>query len=188
MSYQTLLNSVFNLPLLTDEAYAVMPTVPSDCLSPFEMIISYDQDIHVMPSLNMDGDYKNPYEKLFYPYEDYPTLTGFLKILAVAMEQDKEARLKASDSIDDAEILIDQIIENHAYPKVEEKRYSIIHDDNGGNLHEILNLSFDSMGVYLSVQALDGLRFRTYFGGGKKHRVRNALLMICFLIKNNKTT
>lgn len=188
MSYQQLLNGVFNLTLPTDESYSVSPTIPFDCISPFEMIISYDQDIHVMPSLNMDGDYKNPYEDLFYSYEDYPTLTGFLKILAIAMEQDKEDRLKASVSIDEAEILIAHIIENHAYPEVEEKRYSIIHDDNGGNLHEILNLSFDSEGVYLSVQALDGLRFRTYFGGGKRHRVRNALLMICYLIKNNKTT
>ncbi len=188
MSYQILLDSVFNLPLPTNESYAVMPTIPSDCLSPFEMIISYDQDIHIMPSLNIEGDYKSPYEELFYSYEEYPVLTGFFKILAVAMEQDKDNGLKASDSLDNAESLIDSIIANNTYPEISEKEYSIIHDDNGGNLHETLNLSFDSEGVYLSVQALDGLRFRTYFGGGKRHRVRNAIMMICYLIKNNKTT
>jgi len=61
---------------------------------------------------------------------------------------------------------------------------SIQHDDTDGEDDGNLYISIDVMGdVYISIDESKPLRFRSYFGGGKSLKVRNALVLLAEAIR-----
>jgi hypothetical protein len=82
--------------------------------------------------------------------------------------------------------LINAIVKEQDYPEVLDGFvYSRLQDDNDGEDTSTLDISFDSVGAYVKVRSLDSLRYRTSYGGGKSDRLRNSLLLICYIIHHN---
>jgi len=195
--FENIINSSFRLDLNGVDTFEITPTVPNSTFNNFVIFIAHDQDIHIMPSINIEagslrnehGEINDVFMDMFFSYEQYPVFTGFLHILAHAIESDNASRQTSVLEPDGAPVtaLIRQIIANREYPCVEQgKSYSRLQDDNGGETSSTLDVAFVSDGVYVKVRSLDSLRFRTYYGGGKSHRVRNVLLILCYLIKNQQ--
>ncbi len=64
--------------------------------------------------------------------------------------------------------------------------YTRLHDDNDGTFTGILSIQFDRNGdayIATDVGKLKNLRFRTFGGGGKSLRVKNALMILALAIK-----
>lgn len=196
-SIEQLLNASYHVYLNGKDYFELTPTVPNDPCNNFSVCIADDQDIHVMASLNMDDSRSRNeqgerifYADMLFSYEQYPIFSGFLHLLAHAIEADNQSRCSSVLELDGKTVktLVDDIIAQHDYPTIEHhKIYSCVQDDNGGDMSSALELSFTPEGAYLKVNSLDSLRFRTYYGGGKKHRVRNVLSLLCYLIEHQKT-
>ncbi len=184
MSYEKLLDGTFNLPIDVEDFFSVVPSSSKDNLPSFDLFLTSDQDIHILPALNFSGISDDYFENMYFSSTEYPNLVYFLKILAIAISKDNTKTNEKNYDIDNPEIIIKNIIENPNIDINIGESFSIVHDDNGGNQNETLLVSFDDNGAYLKINCMDGLRFRTFFGGGKKHRVRNALIAICYLIKH----
>lgn len=186
MYYQSLLESVFEFPFQTEELFSIQPTEPDNKISEFAIYLTQDMDIHIAPSLNFSGNNEDYFENLFFSYYTNPIFTNLLKILAYAIEMDNKFPIYRGFEREKVYIVsdyIDKIIKANDFPDVSGD-YQIVHDDNDGQKTETLQISFCENGVNLRVNAMDGLRFRTYFGGGRHHRTRNALAIICYFLKN----
>lgn len=187
-----LLNAFYSVDLEGVDYFSVAPTVPNDGLSELAICVAHDRDIHVMPCLNPDvtsffdasGEANDIYQEMFFSFEDYPTLTGFFKIAARGIAMDNMlGRITSGVELQDPIALVKQIIQEQDYPSVIDNfAYSRLQDDNDGDDSSTLDISFDSVGAYVKVRSMDSLRYRTSYGGGKSDRLRNSLLLICYLI------
>jgi len=187
-----LLNAFYSIDLEGVDYFSISPTVPNDGLSEFSICVAHDRDIHVMPCLNPDihslfdsnGDANDIYQEMFFSFEEYPILTGFLKITARGIALDNMlGRITSGVNLQDPIALVNQIIQEQDYPSVIDNfAYSRLQDDNDGDVSSTLDISFDSVGAYIKVRSMDSLRYRTSYGGGKSDRLRNCLLLICYLI------
>ena len=187
-----LLNSFYNIGFDGVDYFSVFPTVPNDKISEFAICIAHDRDIHVMPCMNPDvktlrdanGNLNDVYQDMFFSFEEYPTLTGFLKIAARGIGMDNMlGRITSGVELKDPVALVQDIIKEQDYPSVIDGfAYSRLQDDNDGEDTSTLDISFDSVGAYVKVRSLDSLRYRTSYGGGKSDRLRNSLLLICYII------
>ena len=190
-----LLNSFYNIGFDGVDYFSVFPTVPNDKISEFAICIAHDRDIHVMPCMNPDvktlrdanGNLNDVYQDMFFSFEEYPTLTGFLKIAARGIGMDNMlGRITSGVELKDPVALVQDIIKEQDYPSVIDGfAYSRLQDDNDGEDTSTLDISFDSVGAYVKVRSLDSLRYRTSYGGGKSDRLRNSLLLICYIIHHN---
>lgn len=190
-----LLNSFYNIGFDGVNYFSISPTVPDDNMSEFAVCIAHDCDIHVMPCLNPDvtslrdanGNLNDIYQDMFFSFEQYPTLTGFLKIAARAIGMDNMlGKISSGVDLESPVELIQTIISEQDYPEVlNDFVYSRLQDDNDGEDTSTLDISFDSVGAYVKVRSLDSLRYRTGYGGGKSDRLRNSLLLICYIIHHN---
>ena len=190
-----LLNSFYNIGFEGADYFSVFPTVPNDKISAFAICIAHDCDIHVMPCMNpdvetlrdADGNLNDVFQDMFFSFEQYPTLTGFLKIAARGIGMDNMlGRITSGVDLKNPVQIIKEIIEDQDYPSVIDGfAYSRLQDDNDGEKESTLDISFDSVGAYVKVRSLHSLRFRTSYGGGKSDRLRNSLLLICYIIHHN---
>lgn len=190
-----LLNSFYNIGFDGIDYFAISPTVRNDGISEFAICIAHDCDIHIMPCMNpdvttlrdADGNLNDVYQDMFFSFEQYPTLTGFLKIAARGIGMDNMlGRITSGVDLKNPIQLIQEIVVEQDYPSVIDGfAYSRLQDDNDGEDESTLDISFDSVGAYVKVRSLDSLRFRTSYGGGKSDRLRNALLLICYIIHHN---
>lgn len=190
-----LLNSFYSISLDDVDYFSISPTVPNDGISELAICIAHDRDIHVMPCINpdvtslrdADGNMNDIYQDMFFSFEQYPTLTGFLKIAARGIGMDNMlGRITSGVELKDPVALVQDIIKEQDYPSVIDGfAYSRLQDDNDGEDTSTLDISFDSVGAYVKVRSLDSLRFRTSYGGGKSDRLRNSLLLICYIIHKN---
>jgi hypothetical protein len=190
-----LLNSFYNVSFDGVNRFSVLSTVPDDPMSIFSIYIAHDGDIHVMPCLNpditslrdADGNMNDIYQDMFFSFEQYPTLTGFLKIAARAIGMDNMlGRISSGLDLTNPVEIIQTIISEQDYPEVLDGFvYSRLQDDNDGEETSTLDISFDSVGAYVKVRSMDSLRYRTGYGGGKSDRLRNSLLLICYIIHHN---
>lgn len=63
-------------------------------------------------------------------------------------------------------------------------RYERIHDDHDGTYEGRLTVCIGrDSDVWIETDTLSPMRFRTYHGGGKSFRVRNALMILALAIK-----
>lgn len=73
---------------------------------------------------------------------------------------------------------------------VARERYSRLHDDHDGTYDGSLVVVIGEDGdAWVDVQGkrpMETLRYRTYQGGGRSLRVRNALLMLAYAIKKDE--
>lgn len=187
-----LLNSFYHISFDGVDYFSISPTVPHDDISKFAIYIAHDCDIHVMPCMNpdvtslrdSDGQMNDVFQDMFFSFEDYPILTGFLKIAARGIGMDNMlGRITSGVDINNPTDLIMAIIAKQDYPEVIDGFvYSRLQDDNDGETTSTLDISFDSVGAYVKVRSLDSLRYRTSYGGGKSDRLRNSLLLISYII------
>lgn len=187
-----LLNAFYHISFDGTDYFSVSPTVPHDGISELAICIAHDCDIHVMPCLNpdvtslrdADGTMNDIYQDMFFSFEQYPILTGFLKIAARGIGMDNMlGRITSGVDLKNPVELINAIVEEQDYPDIIEGFvYSRLQDDNDGEDTSTLDISFDRMGAYVKVRSLDSLRYRTSYGGGKSDRLRNSLLLICYII------
>jgi hypothetical protein len=62
--------------------------------------------------------------------------------------------------------------------------YSRLHDDHDGEFTGRVSVVFSpDSDAWIFIDKIDGLRFRTYSGGGASLRVRNALIILALAIK-----
>jgi hypothetical protein len=62
--------------------------------------------------------------------------------------------------------------------------YSRLHDDHDGEFTGKISVVFSpDSDAWVYIDKRDGLRFRTYSGGGASLRVRNALIILALAIK-----
>ena len=77
--------------------------------------------------------------------------------------------------------------ENYWLPNINNTdRYFITQDDNEGNAASGLSVMFSEDGdawVKTYDKPMESCRFRTYAGGGRSHRVRNALMILAEAIR-----
>lgn len=190
-----LLNAFYHISFDGADYFSISPTVPHDGISELAICIAHDCDIHVMPCLNPDitsfrdanGTMNDIYQDMFFSFEQYPTLTGFLKIAARGIGMDNMlGRVTSGVDLKNPVQLINEIVSEQDYPDIIEGFvYSRLQDDNDGEDTSTLDISFDSVGAYVKVRSLDSLRYRTSYGGGKSDRLRNSLLLICYIIHHN---
>lgn len=92
-------------------------------------------------------------------------------------------------SPEEIETLAKEILEDNFFlPSIEEREnYFRVHDDNDGDQSQGLEVMFGPDGdAYVSATTppMTSCRFRVpMIGGGKSHRVRNALLILALAIK-----
>ncbi len=82
-----------------------------------------------------------------------------------------------------------RVLENPFWiPGLSDESYGIIPDDDDGNEERILSVTFlpHTGDVTISIGNHPPARFRDSFGGGKKLRVRNALMLLAWAIELDK--
>ena len=86
----------------------------------------------------------------------------------------------------DPEKAIDCVLNMKHWPKALSSKgyYYIPHDDNDGDVGKGISVVFSEDGdAWVNISDPSGCRFRTYIGGGRSLRVRNALMVLALAIK-----
>lgn len=144
-----------------------------------------DNDIHLIPFID---DNKN-FSECYFSYIDFPFISKSLIILIKAIELDtaKSNNTQEELFVENYENLLNEVSFKLEDISIKEGlTYSVVHDDFENNYNNVLELKTYEKGVSISVKDINGVRFRTKYGGGKKYRIRNALKLICYLISKEK--
>lgn len=153
---------------------------------PLCLIISYDQDIHIFPVLDFEGSLEKPFQWLNFERKTDPIICGLLDLIALAITKDKKSNIMTErPEFNNSQNVLIELIKNPHFPTIESGNYQIVHDDNEGDRSQTLEIESNKDTVSLRINCFDGLRFRTFFGGGKWHHTRNALYALCYVIKQN---
>lgn len=173
--------SEFPSPVPADEVFDLY--APNSQL-PLSIMLSYDQDIHLFPLLDFEEDQEKPFQWLCFDRKSHPVACGLLDLLTVAILHDttNKSILTPSEVSEVLSCLL-SCVNSLDFPSVNPGNYQIVHDDNGGDRSQTLEVQSDLDKVSVRVNCFDGLRFRTFFGGGKWHQVRNALSILCLAIQ-----
>lgn len=142
-----------------------------------------DNDIHLIPFLEK-VDNKIQFKEIFFEYKEYPLTTKALILLTKSIELDNLNSNYETIYEDDKNIILNFLLSNDISVDGG-KSFSILHDDYEGNINNKLIINTYKDSISIIVNDINGLRFRTKSGGGKCHRVRNILSLICYLIKND---
>lgn len=182
---QTLVNEILNSQF-THQLKSDYACIKADNkLEGLSMTIADDGDAHVFSFLmpeTFDSELKLTFTK--------SNINNILFVLAEAIKQDNENGRDINTSLtfdtNTIQSKMDELLESIDCFKMPVGKYNRIQDDTDGDLESQLRLEIKNDTFEITFRTYDeSLRFRTFFGGGKSLRVRNAILFLIYAINKN---
>lgn len=191
------------LDLILEHSY-MAPTKYSSCKipsdnpeHPLSIIVASDGDMHLLPVMKQvkdDSFFVTPLGNIlgctevlsFSIDQESSFLNKSIFVLAEAIRRDNAKNgfqndIEMIDSLAVIKAFNEMSEVSCRFETLTENTYARVQDDNDGDNSSTLQVDIKDNKVTITLNSLHSLRFRTFCGGGKSPRIRNALHYIAYL-------